>query len=115
MAALTQSSLALRTQPFHKTVRWISDEPVRSLRRPKSEQALLDEFFEARPWFPEKPICRLDAPALCLYLRRHGIPANLVFGVKLEPFAAHCWVQSDNRILNEPLELVARYSPILVV
>jgi hypothetical protein len=114
MAALGQVAIALRTQPFHKLVDGVARQPVRAANA-KTEQEALDDYFRARPWFPIKPICRLDAPALCLYLRRCGHPADLVFGVTLERFSAHCWVQIGDRILNEPYETIVGYSPIMVV
>lgn len=116
MWALAQVSLALRFQPFHKIIARISGEAVRRRDRApaKTEQEVLDEYVVARPWFPIKPICRLDAPALCLYLRRNGHDADLVFGVTLGRFAAHCWVQCADRVMKEPCESIAGYSPIMV-
>lgn len=47
-------------------------------------------------------------------LRRH-IPADLVIGVKLGPFAAHAWVEYGGCVLNDHLETVQEYVPILRV
>lgn len=116
MKALTEVAFALKVLPFHKLIAQIAKEPVRGTdRAAKSEQDALDGYHAARPWFPIKPICRLDAPALCLHLRRNGHPADLIFGVTLESFAAHCWVQCGDRVMKEPSETVASYSPIMVV
>ncbi|WP_066823705.1 lasso peptide biosynthesis B2 protein [Sphingomonas mali] len=41
--------------------------------------------------------------------------AALVFGVRLSPFAAHCWVQSGDAVVTGDLEVVRLYTPILVV
>lgn len=95
MLALSQAAFRLRFQTFHALIARIAQQPCGLARA--SEQAALDEFFAARPWFPQKPICRLDALALCLHMRRRGHPVDLVFGVKLEKFAAHCWVRSGSR------------------
>jgi hypothetical protein len=53
------------------------------------------------------------ALALCLAMR--GITARAVIGVRLAPFAAHCWVQSGDEVLNDSVEEVLRYQPILVI
>jgi len=48
-------------------------------------------------------------------LARKGCRSHIVLGVKLGPFAAHCWVQAGQDVLNDTVEEVARYTPILVV
>jgi hypothetical protein len=39
----------------------------------------------------------------------------LVIGVRLQPFAAHCWVQLGGTLVNEHLDHVRNFTPILVV
>ena len=46
--------------------------------------------------------------------RRLGIPVDLVLGVRLQPFAAHCWVQLGDTIVNDRLDKVRNFTPILV-
>lgn len=115
LRALTEAQRALERGPFLEVVQRIAREPDRSAPARSSAQTLLDQFAAVRPWFPVKPICRLDALALALHLRRHGHPARLVFGVRLEPFRAHCWVQIGATTLNEAHDLAAGYSPVLAV
>lgn len=40
---------------------------------------------------------------------------DLVFGVRLHPFGAHCWVQHGRTLVNETLDQVRNFTPILVV
>lgn len=47
---------------------------------------------------------------LCLARRTR---ATLVIGVKLDPFVAHCWVQRDEYVVNDTLERVRLFTPIL--
>ena len=72
-------------------------------------------FLSARRLVPVKGNCLLDSLALLRLLgsARHG--AMLVFGVKLHPFAAHCWVQAEDLVLNDRLENVASFSPVRVI
>lgn len=56
---------------------------------------------------------RSIALALCLIAK--GVRAQVVIGVKLKPFGAHCWVQADGQTLNESVAEVHRYQPILVI
>lgn len=40
---------------------------------------------------------------------------SLVIGVKRDPFAAHCWVQDGQTVLNDRTEHVRIFTPILVI
>jgi len=43
------------------------------------------------------------------------VPASLVFGVRLQPFGAHCWVQHCRTLVNESVDQVRNFTPILVI
>lgn len=59
--------------------------------------------------------CLPRSLALAKLLARYGCRCQVVVGVKLHPFAAHCWVQSDHLVLSESVEEAARYTPILIL
>jgi hypothetical protein len=59
--------------------------------------------------------CILDSLVLRDFLRRNGISTTWVIGVESRPFAAHSWIQHRGIVLNDSLEHVRRYTPILVV
>ena len=106
---------SLERRKFVDTIGWLRRRHSHS-GRPRSSisaEELIDAFYAARPWFPVKPICRLDAPALCLHLWRHGYNASLVFGVRIDPFAAHCWAQLDNSALQEPADRLQQFTAIM--
>lgn len=116
LAALAAASASLRRRPIAGTTAWLSRTKRRTPGRPRHRpEALLTAYRHARPWFPEKPICRLDALGIVLFLNRHGHPADLVFGVRLEPFQAHCWAQLGEAAVNEPPDGLAQYAPIMTV
>src|SRR3546814_5791235 len=46
---------------------------------------------------------------------RLGFAPTLVLGVKLDPFAAHCWVQSEDCVANDSLERVRCFPPIFAL
>jgi hypothetical protein len=54
----------------------------------------------------------LAANALC---RAAGALPTLVFGVRLEPFAAHCWLQWHQAVIVGDLEQARMFTPILAV
>lgn len=61
----------------------------------------------------ERCLSRSIALAVCLASR--GDRSHVVLGVRLSPFGAHSWAQQGDTVLNDSLEEVQRYQPILVV
>lgn len=57
--------------------------------------------------------CLVDSLAMLSYLRRRGCAAEAVFGVTAVPFQAHCWVQSHGVLLNDVVDHVSAFTPIL--
>ncbi|MDP3551125.1 MAG: lasso peptide biosynthesis B2 protein [Novosphingobium sp.] len=59
--------------------------------------------------------CLPRSIALAHMLGNAGYRTEVIIGVKLRPFAAHCWVQSGSFTLNESAQEADRYTPILVL
>lgn len=73
------------------------------------------QFRQARRYTPVEPSCLLDSLSLAYFLARRGLAADIVLGVTLRPFAAHCWVQTRNLILNETASDAHAHTPIKVI
>ena len=71
-------------------------------------------YFHARKLLPFKPNCLVDTLTLGRWL---GAAPRLlmIFGVKLDPFAAHCWAQLDDMVLNDRCDHVAPFQPVRVI
>lgn len=80
-----------------------------------SAPMLASRFARARRLVPLPGNCLTDSLALVRWLHEHGAGATLIFGVKLDPFAAHCWVQTDEILLNDHLERVERFIPVRAI
>ncbi len=77
---------------------------------------LVTAFFQLRPWFyTARNACLLDSLTLVNFLARYGVFPQWVFGVKTDPFYAHCWVQQGDYVFNDTADYVRGFSPILVV
>lgn len=59
--------------------------------------------------------CLPRSIAVARSLSAYGLPADLVIGVKLRPFAAHAWVQSGRWLVNDRIDTVRAYTPIMAV
>ena len=57
--------------------------------------------------------CLEKSFAIAHHLHMCGIQCTVVLGVRAAPFLAHCWVQSEDCVLNDDLERVCSFSPIL--
>ncbi len=71
------------------------------------------QFEHLRPWLPLQGACLLRSYHLRAFLRARGFDAIWVFGVRTWPFSAHCWLQVGGTALDEDLERLAAYTPIM--
>jgi hypothetical protein len=67
-----------------------------------------------RPFLPKRPICLLESLTLIDFLERFDVTPELVFGVRTDPFEAHCWVQCNGVVLNESIDRVRQFTPIMI-
>lgn len=72
-------------------------------------------FHRARLYVPIRTSCLLDSVALSKFLSRRRIRTSLVFGITRVPFAAHCWVQCGDVVLNDAVGNVISHTPIRVI
>jgi hypothetical protein len=111
----------LRTQALSGTLAKIER------RRPRGESSssatcnapytgtLVAAFQKLRPLYPRSYLCLFDSLALLEFLAGYHILPRVVFGVVADPFQAHCWLQAGSTVINDELERVGRYKPILSV
>lgn len=59
--------------------------------------------------------CLSSSIALTRFLSRRDHYPHLILGVRMAPFAAHAWVQSEDLVLNDTVDMASRYTPILVI
>ena len=71
-------------------------------------------YCSVRPLiFRAQTKCLLDSLTMSIFLSSRGVRSSVVFGVRTQPFAAHCWVQLEDTVLNDELDHVLTYQPIL--
>jgi integrase len=109
----------LASRPFHSIIMDLATlldsrakEESRSKRTPETT---IRAFEYSRLLRTAANRCLPRSIALALCLASEGMRANVVLGVKRGPFGAHCWVQHRTEVLNDSVEEVLRYRPILVI
>jgi hypothetical protein len=70
-------------------------------------------FHGLRPYYVREYICRFDSLALIEFLALYRQFPDWIFGVTGNPFTAHCWVQDGNCVLNDTVDFVRRFTPIM--
>jgi hypothetical protein len=72
-------------------------------------------FRRLRSIFPREHVCLFDSLALVDFLAYSNLFPQWVFGIRLSPFSAHCWVQVGETVLNDSVEGVAHFTPIMAI
>ncbi len=110
---------ALRIGRLYRTITGLSERKaaIRDTRKidAAAMRDLASQFARTARLTQAHDRCLPRSLALTRYALARGWPVDLVMGVHLRPFAAHCWVQAGTDLLNDRLENVRPFTPILVV
>jgi len=113
---LARARRQVRAEPLEHVLELRRARRVSNERKDARDvEALCARFRRARALVPVRPTCLQDSLALRDWLAARDASAAIVFGVKLDPFAAHCWLQSGDTVLNDAPDKVREFTPILVV
>jgi hypothetical protein len=86
---------------------------------PSGDPAAAEEparvFHAARTMVPIERRCLLDSLALLDWLSDEARHAMLVFGVRTDPFGAHCWLQTEHTLLTDAHDTIGSFVPVLSV
>jgi hypothetical protein len=113
--AVTRTAVLLRWRTLAKTVAHVT-------RRRKSAatscagvgpELFVQRFVSYRSRTAKTDACLFNSVALLDFLALHGQYPKLVFGVRMRPFQAHCWVQHEDTVLGDTVERVSQFTPIM--
>lgn len=123
--ALAVSLLELKILPIGSVVKRFQSRRAAltrhaTLAAPQNDvvrlQGMVSVFFRLRPFFfRSHDACMLRSLALAHFLFQFGFTCRWVFGVQDAPFCAHCWLAYESFLVNDTLERVSGYTPILEV
>lgn len=109
--AILSAEHDLHWRSMAQIVAQVESWKVRHSSRIEALRARTTEFQSLRPLYPRPYRCLFDSLALLHYLHRFGLGATWVFGVRGEPFEAHCWLQSGETVLNDSVDRVVAHTP----
>lgn len=116
--ALTTTKVSLRFGSLHRTLCKLAAAKAAQgdASRGALESAEVAAAFEwTRRVMRSHDQCLPRSIAVASRLAALGIPAELVIGVRLRPFAAHSWVEAGGRLVNDRFDTVRTYTPIAAV
>ena len=117
-AAAGKASWNLRFQPIEATVRNVERRKLANRKLAPDRRRVIELFsvFQTlRPYYPRPYLCLFDSLALIHFMAQFRVYPEWVYGVKLEPWGAHCWVQSDDLVVNDIVDNVNGYTPIMSI
>lgn len=114
-SVLVGTWLSLRLRPLREMLTRTGRRESLKAIEPDALATRAAAYAKARRFLPIPRNCLLDSLALDQWLGAGGAGRYLVLGVTAYPFAAHCWLQSDDLVLNDSYDRVSRYTPILVL
>jgi hypothetical protein len=116
LIAAGTASLWLRLRGIEWIVHTLSRRVDQTPLNEDLTKELVAQFYDSRPFlFSARNACLFDSLALMLLLRRFRVCPRWIFGIRTGPFAAHCWLQHGNIVLNDTVENVRSYTPIMLV
>lgn len=117
--ACTTAAVRLRWHRLEHTVATVAERKAQHGTHDPMEleraRHLTAVFNRLRSLFPANYLCLFDSLALIEFLARYELFPTWVFGVRLEPWAAHCWIQQGQFTFNEAVEEAASYTPIMAI
>lgn len=111
---------AAKWRQHRRSLRVRLDE-VHTIAVADTEGASVDElsqyahiFQTARLLTSTRDFCLPCSMMLTKFLRRRGFAAQLAIGVSGRPFAAHSWVQINDMVINDTVDNISRFTPIVI-
>ena len=119
VSATARTRRQFKTQSFETIMRELSSRRERAGDALdvdiQYERQLVLIFDVCRVYYSRPFVCLFDSVCLFNFVSRYGFYPALVFGVIAEPFRAHCWLQEGDTVLNDSVERVLAYTPILCI
>ena len=109
---LCTTKLVLQYRPLQAHIETIRKRKAQCETRP-FEIVMARALENIRTMATRHDQCLLRSLALVRWAASRGMALDLVFGVTARPFQAHCWVQHGDLVLNDSLDHVINFTPIL--
>lgn len=120
-SAWAATTIRLRALPIRCVINRLRNSELHQRRQSASfdinkARLLTTIHFALQPaFYSAKDACLRNSLTLLEFLASYDVYPTCVFGVKMDPFAAHAWVQQGSVVLTDPVEHVKTFTPIMLV
>lgn len=119
VVSCTIAACRLKLQPIERIIRTLERRKlvnrISACRPTRDIRSLISLFNRLRPSYPRDFLCLFDSLSLVEFLARYHHFPNLIFAVRLAPWTAHCWVQQGTLAINQDVDEVSDYWPIMSI
>jgi transglutaminase superfamily protein len=109
----------LHRRSLEKVITGVARMKLKKVRRPmdlRLTSEVVGAFTYFRPYFrSSKDACLFESLSLLRLLSTYDMYPSWVFAIQTEPFLAHCWLQYEDVVINDTVENVRQFTPIMVV
>jgi len=117
LVAVTFGSLALRLVPLRRIIEHVRKRKARARPLDIDKAVTLLMRYESlyAIFFDRHNECLRNSLYLLGFFAQHGVYPDWVFGIRAEPFLAHCWLQHGEVVINDKVRNTACLLPIMTV
>lgn len=120
IASIARAKSALRMRPLGRIVlierrKRVGQNGPRTLFDTARAGRLCTVYSRLRVFATGPGQCLFDSLALKLFLAEYDLFPEWIFGASVNPFSAHCWLQNGETVVNDSLDFVRRFTPIMAV
>lgn len=119
LQGLISTRLAVRLQPLQHVLQQLAARKARARLNQADRADVIREVAAAFDWtrtmMRSHDQCLPRSLAVAHRMASLGVESDFVMGVSLNPFAAHSWVQCGPSIVNDRLDAVRHFTPILCI
>jgi Transglutaminase-like superfamily len=98
---LVRFDLLLARSDFASICDQIRQFAISGTAAPNAAELLCKAMDLAAIGYWKRILCLQRSTATTCFLRRFGVPAQVVIGSQQMPFKAHAWVEVDGRVVND--------------
>ncbi|KAK0349904.1 hypothetical protein LTR94_031194, partial [Friedmanniomyces endolithicus] len=109
LCCLAATRVRLKIAGLGRTLSWLS---IRKSRLPTSRafpegevERIMAGFVSAEHLASQIDLCLANSIAVASRMIEKGMRPDVVLGVQLGPFSAHCWVQHEDRLVNDRVDM----------
>jgi len=98
---LARFDLLLARRNFASLYDSVRQFPLSGTAVPGTAERLCKAIDLAALGYWKRILCLQRSAATTCFLRRFGVPAQMVIGTQQMPFKAHAWVEVDGQVVND--------------